>query len=189
MNITYHSIILGLIMSLAQPKSQRPKKIFEVNASIYNINVTDIKGNTISMNEFKGKKLLIVNTASRCGFTPQYEGLKKLHEKYKGKITILGFPSNNFGKQEPGNNQEILKFCQTVYSIDFLMFEKINVIGKEQHPLYKWLSDEKLNGWNNKAPTWNFCKYLIDEEGKLQKFFASSIKPMSKEIINFIENE
>ncbi|MEN1786121.1 MAG: glutathione peroxidase [Bacteroidota bacterium] len=160
--------------------------LFAPSASIYDFKVEGIDGTTIDLSQFKGKKLLIVNTASKCGYTPQYEGLQKLHELYGDKLTILGFPSNNFMGQEPGTNLEIMEFCKANYGVTFRLFSKIEVKGKNQHPLYAWLSDKDKNGWNDKAPSWNFCKYLIDENGKLVHFYKSGVKPMDQKIIDFI---
>jgi glutathione peroxidase len=155
-------------------------------SSIYDFKVEAIDGTIIDFSEYKGKKLLIVNTASKCGYTPQYEDLQALHEKYGDKIVILGFPSNNFMGQEPGSNLQIAEFCTENYGVTFQMFAKLDVKGKDQHPLYKWLSSKDLNGWNDNAPSWNFCKYLIDENGKLVKFYKSGVKPMDQEIIDFV---
>ena len=142
------------------------------------------------MESYKGKKILIVNVASKCGYTPQYEGLQKLYMQYKDKVEILGFPSNDFLWQEPGKNSDIKSFCTTKYGVTFPMFEKVKVKkGKNQDPLYTWLSHLELNGINNQAPSWNFCKYLINEKGELENFYSSSIKPLSEEILNFINNE
>ncbi len=154
-------------------------------SSIYDFKVEAIDGTTIDFSEYKGKKLLIVNTASKCGYTPQYEDLQTLHEEYGDKLVILGFPSNNFMGQEPGTNLQIAEFCSENYGVTFQMFAKVEVKGKDQHPLYKWLSNKDLNGWNDDAPSWNFCKYLIDENGKLVKFYKSSVKPMDQEILDF----
>lgn len=162
--------------------------LFAPSASIYDFKIEAIDGTTIDFSQYKGKKLLIVNTASKCGYTPQYEDLQKLHELYGDKLTILGFPSNNFMGQEPGTNVEIAKFCKVNYGVTFQLFSKIEVKGKDQHPLYAWLSDKDKNGWNDKAPTWNFCKYLINEEGKLVNFYKSGVKPMDQKIIEFINN-
>ncbi|MEM7110384.1 MAG: glutathione peroxidase, partial [Bacteroidota bacterium] len=155
-------------------------------ASIYDFKVEAIDGTTIDFSQFKGKKLLIVNTASKCGYTPQYEDLQELHELHGDKLTILGFPSNNFMGQEPGTNLEIAEFCKANYGVTFQLFSKIDVKGKNQHPLYSWLSDKDKNGWNDKAPTWNFCKYLINENGQLVHFYKSGVKPLDQKIIAFI---
>lgn len=152
--------------------------------SIYDFTMRTIDGKELSLSQYRGIKMLIVNTASECGYTPQYEELQKLHEQYGSKVVVLGFPANNFGSQEPGSNAEIATFCKTNYGVTFQMFEKISVIGKDQSPLYKWLSTKEENGWNDQAPKWNFCKYLIDEKGMLIKYFPSKVKPLSDEIVN-----
>ncbi len=144
--------------------------------SLYDFKVNSIDGKEIDLSQYKGKTLLIVNTASKCGFTPQYADLQKLHEAYGNKVTILGFPANNFGSQEPGTNSEISSFCSKNYGVTFQMFEKISVKGDDQHPLYKWLKEK-----TGHEPTWNFCKYLVKPDGTV-KFFASKVKPMDKEI-------
>lgn len=149
--------------------------------SIFDINVKTIDGEEISLSKFKGKKLLIVNTASECGYTHQYVQLQELF--LKNNIVVLGFPSNDFGAQEPGSEEEIKTFCETKYHVTFPLFEKINVKSDVVHPLYQWLGDSSQNGWNLQEPTWNFCKYLIDENGKLLKFFNASIDPLDEEII------
>ncbi len=164
----------------------RPANAARPSVSIYGFKMPDIKGNTVDFARFRGKKLLLVNTASECGFTPQYADLQKLHELNGDKITILGFPANDFGGQEPGSNEEIAGFCQENYGVTFLMFSKISVKGEQIAPLYKWLTDKSLNGWNDQAPNWNFCKYLVNEEGELVKFYASGISPVSEEIIDEI---
>jgi glutathione peroxidase len=138
----------------------------------------------IDFSKYKGKKVLLVNVASKCGFTSQYEQLQALHEQYGEKLVVLGFPANNFGGQEPGSASEIGEFCQKNYGVTFQMFEKVSVKGGDQHPLYTWLSSKDQNGWNDQTPTWNFCKYLISEDGTLLKFYASGISPMGDEILN-----
>lgn len=159
----------------------------EVPASFHEFEMTNIDGQPVSFAQFKGKKVLLVNVASRCGYTPQYESLQELHEKYGDKVVVLGFPANNFGGQEPGSNQEIASFCESEYGVTFPMFEKISVKGIDKDPLYRWLSDSSLNGWNDQEPSWNFCKYLVDENGKLVKFFPSNVNPMSDQMIKAIE--
>lgn len=149
-------------------------------ASIYNLKVNSIEGALIDFAQYKWKNLLIVNVASKCGFTPQYADLQKLHEQYGDRITILGFPANNFGSQEPGTNLEIAQFCEKNYGVSFQMFEKISVKGSDQHPLYKWLKAE-----TGQEPSWNFCKYLVKPDGTV-KFFASNVNPMDKQIIDEI---
>jgi glutathione peroxidase len=156
--------------------------------SFYDFKMTSIDGKAIDFKKFKGKKVLIVNVASKCGFTPQYAELEELHEKYGDKLVILGFPANNFKEQEPGSNEEIAEFCQKNYGVKFQMFEKISVVGEDQHPLYQWLSKKELNGWNDQAPKWNFSKYLINEKGELVKFFESKVKPTSEEVLSAINS-
>lgn len=149
-----------------------------------NAKVRSIDGMEYDYSGLKGKKVLIVNTASECGYTPQYEDLEKLYQSYKDKLIILGFPANNFGGQEPGSNEEIKEFCKTKYSVTFPMFEKISVAGDDMAPIYKWLTSKDLNGWNDQQPKWNFNKYLLDEEGNLVKYYSSAVKPMSDEIVS-----
>ena len=145
-------------------------------ASVYDFKLNAIDGKTIDFSQYKGKTLLIVNTASKCGYTPQYADLQKLQETLGDKVTILGFPANNFGSQEPGANAEISTFCTTKYGVTFQMFEKVSVKGADQAPLYAWLKEK-----TGEEPSWNFCKYLVKPDGTV-KFFKSSVNPMSKEI-------
>ena len=141
-------------------------------ASLYDFKMNSLEGKEIDFSQYKGKTLLIVNTASKCGYTPQYTDLEKLHETYGSKVTILGFPANNFGGQEPGTNAEIGEFCKKNYGVTFQMFEKISVKGDDQNALYKFLKEK-----TGQEPTWNFCKYLIKPDGTV-KFFASKVKPL-----------
>jgi glutathione peroxidase len=145
-------------------------------SSLYDFKVNSLDGKTIDFSQYKGKTLLIVNTASECGNTPQYADLQKLHETYGDKVVVLGFPANNFGGQEPGSNTEIASFCKKNYGVTFQMFEKISVKGNDQHPLYAYLKEK-----TGQEPSWNFCKYLVKPDGTV-KFFKSSVKPMDKEI-------
>ena len=147
-------------------------------SSIYDFKVKSIEGETIDFAQYKGKNLLIVNVASKCGFTPQYADLEKLHETFGDKVTILGFPANNFGSQEPGTNEEIATFCEKNYGVKFQMFEKISVKGDDQHPLYTFLKEK-----SGETPTWNFCKYLVKPDGTV-KFYSSKVKPMDKQILD-----
>lgn len=154
--------------------------------SFYDLKFTTIDGETINFSKYKGKKLLIVNTASECGYTPQYADLEKLNEEYGDKIVILGFPANNFGGQEPGSNTEIKGFCKKNYGVTFQLFEKSSVKGDDKNAVYQWLTDKNKNGWNDQEPTWNFCKYLINEKGELVKFFPSKVKPMDQDILSLL---
>lgn len=153
-------------------------------SSIYSIPLVTISGQPTSLASFKGKKMLLVNTASACGYTAQYASLQKLHETHGDKIVVLGFPCNDFGAQEQGSETEIATFCEKNFGVTFPLFSKLHVKGEEQHPLYKWLSDPAQNGWNSELPNWNFCKYLIDEEGNLKKIFSSSVDPLDEQIVS-----
>ncbi len=149
---------------------------------IYNYSFIDIDGNKVEMSQFKGKKILIVNVASKCGFTHQYKELQELHEKYGDKVALIGFPCNQFMGQEPKEEEEIKAFCQKNYGVEFLMASKIDVSGRDQHPIYLWLTSEQLNGVEDSKVAWNFQKYLLDEEGKYVKFFKPKVSPMDEEI-------
>jgi glutathione peroxidase len=157
-----------------------------MESSFYDFKLKDINGKEVSFSEFKGKKLLLVNVASKCGYTNQYAQLQELYATHGDKIQILGFPANNFGGQEPGSNEEIKAFCDVEFGVTFPMFEKISVKGFDKHPLYRWLSDASQNGWNNEEPSWNFCKYFVNEKGELVKFFPSSVAPLDEEILKLI---
>ncbi len=157
-----------------------------MESSFYDFKMKDLNGKEVDFSEFKGKKLLLVNVASKCGYTKQYAQLQELYAEHGDDILILGFPANNFGGQEPGSNEEIKDFCSTEFGVTFPMFEKISVAGFDKHPLYRWLSDASQNGWNNEEPSWNFCKYFINEKGELVKFFPSKVTPMDEEILQLI---
>lgn len=159
----------------------------QMKKSIYDFTLKAIDGKEISLAQYKGKKVLLVNTASECGYTPQYEALQKFHEKYGEKVVVLGFPANNFGGQEPGEDAQIASFCKKNYGVTFQLFSKISVAGADQHELYKWLSTKTENGWNDQAPKWNFCKYLVNENGELTKYFGSSVKPFDAELVSLVE--
>jgi glutathione peroxidase len=157
--------------------------------SIHSFTVQDISGNEFSFADLKGKKVLIVNTASKCGLTPQYEDLQKLYETYGGdSFVIVGFPANNFMKQEPGDNEQIAEFCQVNYGVSFPMMSKISVKGKNQHEIYQWLTKKSMNGVESSKVTWNFQKYMIDEEGQLVGHVSPQTKPFSDKIVSWIEN-
>jgi glutathione peroxidase len=155
-------------------------------ANFYDLKAISIDGEEVSFEKYKGKKVLIVNVATKCGYTYQYEDMQKLNDLYEGKVAVLGFPANDFLFQESGSNESIAEFCETVFGVTFDMFEKITTKGRKQSPVYTWLSDSNLNGWNDQRPTWNFCKYLVDENGELIAFFDSKVKPMSKEITDLL---
>lgn len=175
-----------LVLAILQFSFTGLEPAADIPESFYEFRMPSIDGSMVDFGTFKGKKVLLVNVASKCGFTPQYEDLQKLHELYGNKIVVLGFPANNFGKQEPGTNEEIALFCSENYGVTFQMFEKISVKGDDMAPLYQWLSKKEYNGWNNEEPSWNFCKYLVNEKGELVAFYPSKVKPLSEEIISKI---
>lgn len=162
--------------------TQETETIMKEN--LYDIKINSLTGEEINLAEFKGKKILFVNVASKCGFTSQYEGLQELHDAHNDKLVIIGVPCNQFGGQEPGSADEIGAFCKKNYGVEFLMAEKVNVKGEQQHPLYQWLTKESKNGVKSSEVKWNFQKYLIDEEGNFLEFFLSSVKPMGEEIVS-----
>jgi len=158
--------------------------------NFYEIKVKDIEGNNISLSKYKGKVLLIINTASKCGFTKQYKGLEELYNKYKDKgLVVMGFPSNDFLKQEPGSNAEIQSFCTLNYGVSFPMFEKISVKGSAQHPLYGYLTSKAANPETAGRISWNFNKFVISRDGKIVARFGSRTKPSEKKLVQAIENE
>jgi glutathione peroxidase len=174
-------LIYPLMMKILKLTSMRMRILKNENnilppVSFYSLKAVLNNGEEISFEQFKNEKVLIVNLASECAFTPQYSALENLYQSGKKHI-ILGFPSNDFGKQEPGSNEEILNFCRKNYGVTFPVFQKSSVRGKLKQPVYQWLTDENKNGWNNEEPQWNFTKYLVDEEGKLAGVFASAILP------------
>ena len=150
--------------------------------AIYDFEANKLNGESIKLNEFKGKTIVVVNTASACGLTPQYEGLENMYQKYKDQgLVILGFPCNQFGKQEKGNSEEIQEFCQVNYGVSFPMFEKIEVNGKNAHPIYKYLKSELSGGILGSKIKWNFTKFVIDKNGKPAKRFAPTTTPEKME--------
>ncbi len=159
----------------------------DIPKSIYDFKVEGLEGGAIDLSTYKGKKILIVNTASKCGFTPQYEELETLYKKYNDKLVIIGFPANNFLRQEPGDNKDIAAFCQRNYGVSFPMAAKISVKGKSMAPIYQWLTNKEYNGYKSSSVKWNFQKYLIDETGRLVAVFSPSTKPLSEEVIAAIE--
>lgn len=156
-------------------------------SSFYDLKATSINGKEISMSTYKGKNILVVNTASKCGYTYQYEGLEKLHTQYGNDLAVLGFPANDFLWQEPGSNEKIEQFCKINYGISFQMFQKITVKGKNMSSIYQWLTNPKLNGWNSQKPSWNFSKYFIDRQGNLVAYFGPKVEPLSSEITDLIK--
>lgn len=184
MKYLFTSIMVMFFFSSCFNQTRNHSKPSDASASssIYQFSLPILEtGETIDFSQYKGKKLVLINVASKCGYTPQYADWEAFHKKHGDKIVVLGFPANNFMGQEPGTNQEIAEFCQRNYGVSFQMFEKISVKGADQHPLYQWLSNKDKNGWNDKEPSWNFCKYVLDENGHLTHFFASGVKPEDAE--------
>ena len=179
---------LGQTITINQLKASQSRSLMENERSknIYQFKVAALDGNAIDFSSFKGKKILIVNTASECGYTPQYKELEELYEKYRDKLVIIGFPANNFGGQEPGSNAEIETFCTKNYGVTFPMAAKISVKGDDIAPIYQWLTHKDQNGVLDAEIKWNFNKFLIDENGHLLKHFDSKVTPDSKELLNYV---
>jgi glutathione peroxidase len=195
-NMTYRQKILKavypVLMWFTKITGTNSKKIDNTqikspNVSFYDLSATINDGSQLSFSSFKGKKVLLVNTASNCGYTNQYEDLQKLHEQYKDKLIIIGFPANDFKEQEKGNDAEIASFCKKNYGVTFPLSQKSIVIKSlQQNPVYQWLTDSNKNGWCSQLPGWNFSKYLVSENGILTNYFDPSVSPMSSEIVNAI---
>jgi glutathione peroxidase len=154
--------------------------------SFYTLQATANNGAVVDFNAFKGKKVLIVNTASDCGFTAQYDELETLHQRYKDKLVIIGFPANDFKQQEQKDDVSIAEFCKVNFGVTFLLMQKSHVKGPEQNAVFQWLTDPEQNGWCNQQPLWNFSKYIINEEGVLVAFFAHTVSPLDKGILQLI---
>jgi glutathione peroxidase len=185
------NILLGLAALIAcTSATNKNVAIAKDNAptkSIYDFKVPSIEGGTIDFSAYKGKKIMIVNTASKCGYTPQYEGLEKLYKANKDKLVIIGFPANNFGGQEPGSDEEIQEFCKVRFGVSFPLASKVDVVGDNTDPLFKWLTSKEQNGVLDASIKWNFTKFLIDENGKLLASFPSKVTPDSEEIANYLK--
>ena len=170
-------------------KSLTNNNHIQPSKSIYQLSVLLNGGQSLNLDAFKGKKMLLVNTASDCGYTGQYSELEKLYRDYKNKLVIIAFPANDFKNQETGTDEEIEKFCTFNYGVTFPLAKKSTVVrSAEQNEVFKWLSEKKLNGWNDKAPSWNFSKYLVDENGLLTHYFDPAISPLSDEVLRAIRN-
>jgi glutathione peroxidase len=156
--------------------------------SFYSLNTKMNNGKDLNFETLKGKKVLLVNTASNCGYTAQYEDLQKLYEQYNSKLVIIGFPANDFKEQEKGDDEAIASFCKINYGVSFPLASKSSVIkSADQNPVYQWLTNKAKNGWNEKAPSWNFSKYLVDENGVLLDYFEPGVSPLSDEIVNAVK--
>ncbi len=161
--------------------------LFTHAQSIHSFKVKSIDGGQIDFSKYKGKKIMVVNTASKCGYTPQYEQLQKVYSQYKDKLVIIGFPCNQFGGQEPGSNQEIVEFCQKNYGVNFPLADKVDVKGSTQSPIYQWLTQKAKNGVLDATIGWNFNKFLLDENGKMLAYFPSNVKPDSDTILSYLK--
>ncbi|RQP13570.1 MAG: glutathione peroxidase [Chryseobacterium sp.] len=190
------TILLGaslLAFSVACNGQQQNKKVNTVKqqtmkaGNIYSYKVPSLAGGDIDFSDFRGKKILVVNTASECGYTPQYEDLQKLYEQYKDRLVIVGFPANNFGGQEPGSNEEIKTFCEANYGVSFPMAAKVSVKGDDEAPIFKYLTRQELNGVKDTDIKWNFTKFLLDENGRLIDSFPSKVKPTDGEIVKYLK--
>lgn len=181
--------ITAFLQSCMNQKSEvsQQKTAENMGKTIYDYKVESLDGGEINFADFKGKKILVVNTASECGFTPQYADLEKVYEQYKDKVVVVGFPANNFGGQEPGTNAEIGAFCQKNYGVTFPMAVKVSVKGDDTAPIFKYLTEKELNGVKNTAILWNFTKFLLDENGKLIDTFISTTKPTDEAIVKYFK--
>lgn len=172
----------------------RNSKVFTNNTpaappqSLYDLSVTLNNGDSVSLSKYKGKKILLVNTASDCGYTDQYDDLQKLYTENNDKLVIIGFPANDFKEQEKGTDEDIEKFCRLNYGVTFPLVKKSSVVpGPQQHPVFRWLTDKNKNGWTSKKPSWNFSKYLVNENGQLVNYFDPSVSPTGKEVMDAIK--
>lgn len=191
-NMTYRQKVLKAVypafMWITKLTGTNTKKMKNESAkspvvSFYDLSATQIDGKELKFADFKGKKLLLVNTASDCGYTNQYADLQKLYDQFKDKLLVIGFPANDFKEQEKGTDEEIAQFCQKNYGVTFPVMKKSVVIkSAQQNPVYQWLTDSSKNGWCNQQPSWNFSKYLVDENGVLANYFDPSVSPLSNEI-------
>ncbi len=176
--------IFALLSCSNQTARQRPANLVSSSNSspFYSFKMPELtSGTMVDFQQYEGKKVVILNVASKCGYTPQYADWEAFYKENNGKVVVLGFPANNFMSQEPGSNEEIASFCSKNYGVTFPMFQKISVKGSDKAPLYQWLSDKTKNGWNDQEPSWNFCKYVINEKGELVSFFPSGVKPNDPE--------
>jgi len=183
-------MITSLIAGIFADKGEianRPENAPVATQSLYDFKVKSLVGDKmVDLSQYKGKKVVILNVASKCGYTKQYADWEKFNKEHGDKVVVLGFPSNNFGGQEPGTSEEIATFCSATYGVTFPMFEKVEVKGDNKAPIYKWLTSKDLNGWNDKEPTWNFCKYVVNEKGELINFFASKTLPTDPEFVKAV---
>ncbi len=188
LTLTIAVIAIGLVAVLVSARTFNSTPSGNNAASVYDFALKDIDGNQVKLEQYRGKAVMIVNVASRCGFTPQYEGLEAIYRKYKDQgFVVLGFPANNFKGQEPGTDQEIKSFCSTKYDVTFPVFSKISVKGDDQHPLYKYLTGKETNPQFPGEITWNFNKFLLDKTGRVVARFDSKERPESEKVMQSIE--
>jgi glutathione peroxidase len=183
--------ITACLLSCFSPANQHkavglPTSTGDTVRTIHDFKVAGLEGDTIDFRSFLGKKILVVNTASKCGYTPQYKELESLYQQYKEKLVVIGFPTNNFGGQEPGTAAEIKEFCEKNYGVTFPMAAKISVKGDDMAPIYQWLTRKELNGVIDTTIKWNFNKFLLDEKGKIIGYFPSKVKPLDPEIVSHL---
>ncbi len=187
-NFIYACLALFTLTACGQQKKQYKDSKNMEKQSIYSYSVDDIYGETFNLSDLKGKKVMLVNTASKCGYTPQYKDLQALYERFKDdNFVIIGFPANNFANQEPGSEEQIAQFCEANYGVTFPMMSKISVKGSDMHPVYKFLTQKELNGVMDSEVKWNFQKYLIDEQGYLVKTLPSSTLPTDEAVVSWIK--
>jgi len=182
--------VIKLISKLFKKNMQISQSQTASKTSFYDLSMKKSSGENLDLTTLKNKKILIVNTASDCGFTPQYDGLQKLYDENNSDLVVIAFPSNDFGEQEKKNDLAIEDFCKVNFGVTFPLMSKSTVVkNAEQNEVFKWLTDSSKNGWNDKAPSWNFCKYLIDENGNLTHFFEAAIEPTDNKIIDAIKSK
>ena len=185
-------IVYPVMMWVTQRTDTNTASLANVSADplipLYSLPATLTNGSQLDLNSYRGKKILLVNTASDCGYTPQFDGLEELYQQFKESLVVLAFPANDFKEQEKGADENIAAFCKINFGVTFPLMKKSQVIkGAGQNEIFEWLTSKDKNGWNDQAPTWNFCKYLLNENGRLTHFFASSVDPLSSEVINAVK--
>ena len=186
---TFATTLITGVFSMAFSKSVvEPEISTDSLSSFYDLKFSDINGDTINLNRFKGKKVMVVNVASQCGYTSQYKDLQGLYENHSDKLEIIAIPCNDYGAQESGSNSDIKDFCEINYGVSFTIASKQNIKSSPKSGLYHWLSSPEQNGWNSSLPSWNFCKYIIDENGKLTHFLRSGVNPSGKKIKSIINS-
>lgn len=184
---TVYPLLTWLGQKSAKENNSENEKQIVAPVSFYSLTVTLSNGKELSFEKLRGKKVLLVNTASDCGYTPQYAELQTLYQQAKEELEIIAFPANDFKEQEKGNDKDIANFCAVNYGVSFPLAKKSVVVkNPAQHPVFQWLTDKKKNGWNDKAPSWNFAKYLVNEEGMLTHYFEPAVSPVGKDVVQAI---